>query len=183
MTKLFHALDLIIVIIIVIVVVALAAMQQISTFHLSLFLVGCLVGTLWEFPLHFGGPRYSRNPIFTSLSQFPLPAILQPALHCIWDGALFMVGVWLAEQVTPVPHFDQFRWQAVLALLVWGVGSAVVIECVGTMGGWVYSVRRWNPVLFRFNQQNITLLPIAIWTAAPLLFYALALVIFRGIQP
>lgn len=157
--------------------IVLFVSQQISSFHLALFVVGCLVGALWEFPLHFAGPEYSSDPIFVSLTEFPLPPIMQPILHCVWDGALFMIGVWLIHNLTPNPYFAQFQLAEVGILLVWGLLSAIVIECVGTMGGWVYTVRSWNPVLFRFNEQNITLLPIAIWTMAPPIFYGLALVI------
>ncbi len=174
---LFHTLDLVIGVFIIALITALIATQQISTTYLTLFIAGCLIGTLWEFPLHFAGPKYSSNPIYTSLSDFPLPAPLQPALHCIWDGAIFMIGFWLVQQITPTPHFDQFQWDELLVLVAWGLGSAILVECVGTMGGWVYNVRRWNPVLFKFNQQNITFLPIAIWGGAPVLFYGVALLI------
>lgn len=180
MKKIFHALDVVIVIVILAIVITLVVLQQIQPFHLTLFIVGCLVGTLWELPLHFAGPKYSSDPIFTPITHFPLPAILQPLLHCIWDGAIFMIGVWLMEQFTPAPHFDQFQWNELLVLMAWGIGSAIVVECIGTMGGWVYTVRRWNPVLFRFNGQNITLLPIAIWGIAPIVFYVLALIIFQS---
>jgi hypothetical protein len=177
MKKVFHALDLIIGISIMILVVSLILLQRIDSFHLTLFIIGCLVGTLWELPLHFAGPRYSDNPIYTAITPFPLTPVLQPLLHCIWDGAIFMIGVWLVEQATPGPNFEQFQWGELLVLIAWGISSAIVVECAGTMGGWVYAVRRWNPVLFRFNGQNITLLPIAIWGLAPVVFYTLALIL------
>jgi hypothetical protein len=171
----FYIIDLMIGAGILLAVAGLYTTGRMSRFKLWLFIAGCVIGAFWEFPLHFAGPEYSDDPIYIQLTEFPLPPILQPALHCIWDGALFLISALLVERFTGPPHFTRFRWPELSVLLIWGLASALVIELIGSMGGWVYTVRWWNPALIEVNSGAITLLPLLIWTVAPIVFYVVAL--------
>ncbi|MCA9912946.1 MAG: hypothetical protein KC496_06340 [Anaerolineae bacterium] len=171
----FYSVDVLSSIGIVASILMLWLMGRLSTTLLRLFVVGCLIGTLWEFPLHFLGPEYSDNPIYIQLTEFPLLPILQPALHCLWDGAIFLVGIGLVWRPTPAPHFSRFRWDELAVLMLWGLGSAIVVELVGSMGGWIYVESWWNPALFWVNSGAITLLPLMIWLVAPMVFYGAVL--------
>ena len=60
-------------------------------------------------------------------------------------------------------------------MVIWGISSALIIEVVGSMGGWIYTTRWWNPALFQVNAGSITLLPLMIWGISPIIFYGIAL--------
>lgn len=180
---LFHAADLLLAALIALILVALVLTRRVGRFELALFAAGMLLGAVWEFTFHFNGPLYRpEDPLFVHTSEWPLPPILQPAVHCLWDGGLFLVGVWWVRRLTPAPHFARFRWGELLVLGVWGVGSALLVEVVGSVS-WYYVPRPWNPALFTLNDAPITLLPIATWAVAMLVFYAVALWLRPRILP
>ena len=135
------------------------------------FWMGAAIGLLWEVPLHFAGPYYHTNPLWVNLTPWPLPPLLQPVIHALWDGGIFLVGVGLVRLVCRSPHFIHFRAREVLVLVLWGVGSALVVELSANGTSWLYHARPWNPVLFTLGGVPYTALPIIIWMIAPLLFY------------
>jgi hypothetical protein len=61
-------------------------------------------------------------------------------------------------------------------MVLWGQLSELAVELVGSNGAlWEYQGTWYNPVLFRVNDYNITLLPQLVWLAAPVVFYFAAL--------
>lgn len=176
----FHVIDVAIALMIPFCVWMLHRRGKIDRFAVRLFGLGCALGAIWELALHFHGPAYTDRPVFLQLSEWPLPAILQPLLHAVWDGGIFLLGVWWVHLGCAHPCFVRFRPCELGVLLMWGVGSALAVEVSASAGGWVYVPSDWNPVLFLHAGRPITLLPIAIWTVAPIVFYALALRLARS---
>ena len=56
------------------------------------FMIGCLIGSTWEFTFHFLGDEFAY-----AVKQWPLGLSGWPKKlsHSIWDGGLFMFGIWL----------------------------------------------------------------------------------------
>ncbi len=113
-------------------------------------------------------------------SPNPFPLIFLSLLHTLWDGALFLVGVGLVYLICKPPHLTKFRWSELSVLLIWGVSSELAVELTATYSSlWEYQRKWWNPVLFKFNNQNITLIPQLVWLVAPIIFYLMALPLNR----
>jgi len=55
-------------------------------------MIGCLIGSTWEFTFHFLGDEFAY-----AVKQWPLGLSGWPKQlsHSIWDGGLFMFGIWL----------------------------------------------------------------------------------------
>ena len=154
---------------------------RISRYVWALFWVGCLIGATWEFTFHFMGPEYTDQPIYQLLNEWPLPPLLLPVTHSLWDGGLFLIGMALVYQLTEAPHFTRWNWRQLGVMVGWGITSAVTIEIMGAVGGgWVYIPQPWNPQIFTINGSAITLAPILIWTVAPIVFYVVALALRLG---
>ncbi|MCU0494089.1 MAG: hypothetical protein MUD01_21070, partial [Chloroflexaceae bacterium] len=83
-----------------------------------------------------------------------------------------VVGALLVDRLCPPPTFTRFRWRELLVLISWGIGSALLVEILGSWGGWAYVPRWWNPALFALGGPPITLLPVATWAVAPVLLHA-----------
>ncbi len=147
-----------------------------SPFVWYMFWTGVLIGLTWELSFHFMGPEYSSDPLFTVSDPYPLLPILQPLLHSLWDGGLFMIGTLIVHIFCKSPRLHKFRWQELGVLLAWGLCSSLVIEIMAAIGGlWEYVPRWWNPVLFIINGNKVTLLPHLVWSVAPIVFYFCAL--------
>lgn len=182
MFRAFFIVDIVVGLLILLAILVLALTGRLRRFYGVLFVVGCIIGAMWEFPVHFLGPHYMDDPIYRQLTAFPLHPILQPALHCIWDGALFLSGVWLIERLTPPPHFERFRWRELSILMIWGASSALAIEFIGSFGGWVYVPYWWNPAIISLPNGAITLLPLVLWAVAAAGFYRLVLMVHSQLR-
>lgn len=149
---------------------------RIDRFQLCLFWVGVTLGLTWEFPMSWLN-QYSETHAVARFIR-PLPTHFSAIIifHSLWDGGLFLLGVWVVKLVCRNPHFERFRVCELAALLVWGQVSELWVELTSTFsGGWAYITYWWNPSLFVFNGHDITLLPQLIWLAAPVVFYFIAL--------
>jgi len=164
-------LDIIIAIIVVIFFLCYPASTKLDR---QLFWLGCRLGALWEFPLYFIGPEFSDTPPYRLLVAFPVHPILQPISHSFWDGALFMIGIYLIRQMLPNNPFLPFNWKALGVYVLWGIGSALTLEIIGSMGIWEYIPNQWNVVLFQVKGKNITSLAPLTWTIAPIIHYSIA---------
>jgi hypothetical protein len=123
---------------------------------------------------------YSDDPTYISLTNFPLPPILQPVLHSLWDGGLFLAGLALVWLLCPPPHLQCFSWKELFVLLVWGQVQELAVELAATSAGaWTFTPRWWNPILFESGEGVITLAPQLIWFVAPIVFYLVALRVHR----
>ena len=147
------------------------------------FWLGTLFGLTWELPFHLLGPEYQADPLFVLLRPWPLPPILQPLLHALWDGGIFVVGVLLVGLLCPAPTFSRFRWRELVVLVAWGIGSALAVEVAGSWGGWAYVPRWWNPAFFAAGGAPVTLLPIAVWAAAPMALYMAMIALSASVAP
>ncbi|PKL38416.1 MAG: hypothetical protein CVV44_11050 [Spirochaetae bacterium HGW-Spirochaetae-1] len=163
-------------------VTVLYRVNKITRFTWHMFWIGCLIGLLWEIPLStLDG--LGVVDIFNFTSPPPVHFTVIIISHTLWDGGLFLLGVWLVNLFCEEPRFDVFKWKELLVLLVWGQVQELAVELLSTgNNGWEYNALWWNPVMFLFNGHNITLIPQLIWLAAPVLFYFMALLLRRSLR-
>ena len=137
---------------------------------------GCIVGALWEYPLHFAGPLYLDDPVYAQNVAFPVHPMLQPLVHSLWDGLIFLVGRWLLLLLRMRAALLEFTWPALGVLVAWGQGQSWLVELSASGGsGWHYVPRWWNPALISAGGTPVTLLPHLIWLVAPWVHYRLVL--------
>ena len=138
------------------------------------FWVGCLIGSVWEFSFMLLGPSfaYSVNPWPFGLSGWP-----KKLSHSIWDGGIFMVGVWLCQKlIQRRPLFTSFNWRELAIMEVWGVFQGFLVEYLFVGRVWFYVPLPWNPVIIPplpggASAVGYTLIPQLVWTIAPIVFY------------
>ncbi|TFG12821.1 hypothetical protein EU537_08335 [Candidatus Thorarchaeota archaeon] len=138
------------------------------------FLVGCLIGATWEFTFMVLGPdfAYSVNPWPWGLSGWP-----KKLSHSIWDGGIFMVGVWLCRKLlSNRPLFTQFDFRELSTMEIWGFFQGFLVEYLFVGRVWFYVPLPWNPVIIPplpggASEVGYTLIPQLIWTIAPIVFY------------
>ena len=97
--------------------------------------------------------------------------------HTLWDGAIFLVGVWLVRLFCRPPILEGFHWAQLALLVAWGQVTAFLVEfSSGLNGGWVFvEGYLWNPTLFRIGDHPITLLMQLTWFFASIAFYLVAI--------
>jgi hypothetical protein len=110
------------------VFVVLYRTHRIDRFSWAMFWIGCGIGALWEIPFYFIGPAFSSDPLYVLKTPIPYFLFLLHAVHCFWDGGLFMAGVLLVTKLCRRPHFASFRFQELAVLLFVG-------RTAGTCGG------------------------------------------------
>jgi hypothetical protein len=138
------------------------------------FLVGCLIGSTWEFTFMALGTSfaYSVNPWPWGLSGWP-----KKLSHSIWDGGIFMVGVWLCRKLlSNRPLFTKFDWRELSIMEIWGVFQGFLVEYLFVGRVWFYVPLPWNPVIIPplpggASEVGYTLIPQLVWTIAPIVFY------------
>lgn len=146
------------------------------------FWVGCLIGSIWEFTFMLLGPEfaYSVNPWPFGLSGWP-----KKLSHSIWDGGIFMVGVWLCQRfLSHRPLFVKFNWSELGIMEIWGLFQGFLVEYLFVGRVWFYVPLPWNPVIIPplpggASEVGYTLIPQLVWTIAPLVFYLCLLWIRR----
>jgi hypothetical protein len=153
--------------------------KRIAKYSWLLFWVGFILGLLWEVPLIIAN-EISPFPPARYIIPTPLPSpyssIVIIITHSLWDGGLFLLGVWFIQLICKKPILEKFKVSELLVLIIYGQISTLIVELLSTSSnGWEYNVYLWNPLLFIFNGHNITLLPQLIWLAAPIVFYFIAL--------
>jgi hypothetical protein len=160
-------------------VTVLYAAKRISAFTWKLFWIGVAIGLTWEVPLStLDG--LGIVDIFSFAIPPPAHFIVIIISHTFWDGGLFLAGVLLVNLLCSAPHFASFSARELVLLLAWGQAQELGVELLSTgSGGWAYNPSWWNPSLFMFNGQHITLAPQLIWLAAPVVFYFAALAVKR----
>lgn len=150
---------------------------RISRFVWRLFWVGCALGLTWEIPMFVLSAADTGLPLLVWVRPLPAHYLVFMLSHTLWDGGLFLIGVWLVHRLCPAPTFRVFRWQELAVLLIYGQVSELLVELSSTYNhGWAFiDDYPWNPTLFRFNGLPITLLPQLVWLIAPIAFYLIAL--------
>lgn len=137
------------------------------------FWMGTLIGIVWEAPIFVLSAESASLPIIRWLTPFPMHYVVFMLAHAFWDGGLLLVGVGLCRLVCPPGWERRFEPRAMAVMLGWGQVQELAVELSSiASGGWVYvSAYGWNPTLFHFRGEPITLLPQLIWVVAPVLFY------------
>lgn len=148
---------------------------RIGRFFWILFWVGFGLGLTWEVPLSTLNQYSELHAAARFIRPLPTHFTVLILMHSFWDGGLFLLGVGIVHLICRPPRFTRFRWCELAVLLVWGQASELGVELTSTFGeAWVYIPRPWNPSLFHFHGQPITLLPQLIWLVAPVIFYGIA---------
>jgi hypothetical protein len=172
----FYAIDFAVAVAAPLIAYALYRSGRIDRFMWGLFWLGFVIGLTWEVPMQILNQmgdalavhRYTRPP--------PVHFFWIIVSHSSWDGGLFLLGVGLMRLIGREPVLMRFRPIELAVLIGWGQASELWVELTSVSGeAWFYIVRPWNPALFRFNGQEITLMPQLIWLAAPVVFYFIAL--------
>ncbi len=160
-------------------VILLRVTRRIQRVTWILYWVGFILGLCWELPMSIAneiGVPYAPARFITPL---PVHYSVIVITHSWWDGGLFLVGLWLVMKLCKEPPFDTFRFQDLGVMIAWGQVSELLVELSSTYaGGWEFIEHWWNPVLFRFNGHNITLLPQLIWLVASVVFYLIVIRVY-----
>lgn len=150
--------------------------RRIDRFYWALFWIGFGLGLTWEAPMQVLNQLGPALAVHSYTRPPPAPFSVIIVMHSFWDGGLFLMGAGLARWLSGPAAFTRFRFLELAALVVWGQASELWVELTSTSGeAWAYIARPWNPALFHFHGQPITLLPQLIWLAAPVVFYFIAL--------
>ena len=141
-----------------------------------LFWVGFILGLCFEIPLSVTNAFSKTMPFAYFIRPLPVPFSVLIVMHSFWDAGILLIGVLLVYLVSGADYFGKFKWRDLLVLLVWGQVSELAVELTSTYNrGWAYIPYWWNPLMFKFNGLDITLLLQIIWFVVPILFYAIAL--------
>lgn len=137
-----------------------------------LFWLGAAIGLAWEVPI-FVLSQHTSFPIISWIRPLPFHYIIFVIAHTLWDGGLFLIGVWIVRVFCPLPRFKQFKVKELAVFMIYGQISSLMVEISSVVNdGWVYVADHWwNPVLFELAGRPITLLPQLIWLAAPVVYY------------
>lgn len=149
---------------------------KISRRDWRLFWYGVLIGLIWEIPI-FLLSRFSSYAIISWIRELPIHHLLFLVGHSLWDGLLFVSGVWLVGLLLRPPLLTRFRWSELLILVLWGEVTAFLVEFSSiTNDAWVWVEGHWwNPTLWSVGGHPITLAMQAIWFIAMIAFYFIAL--------
>ena len=152
--------------------------NSISSEYYTLFWIGCLIGSAWEFTFLFLGPEFLH-----SVKEWPygLGGWPRKLSHSIWDGGLFMVGIYFCKRYLPSPLFKSFNKKELGIMLSWGIFQELLVEYLFNGRVWIYEPLPWNPIIIPVLpgsaplSPGYTLIPQAVWVIAPLLFYLICL--------
>ena len=166
-------------VVILLIVYFLYKFNKINKYIWYLFWLGFFLGLCWELPLSIAN-EISNFPPARFIIPTPLPSPISMILiiitHSLWDGGLFLLGVWFVNLICKKPIFERFKPSEFIILIIYGQVSELIVELTSTFSNaWEYIEYWWNPTLFLFNGHNITLLPQIIWLVAPIVFYFIAL--------
>ena len=171
----FYLIDFALATLIFLTVLILYLTKRIQKFTWYLYWVGFGLGMIWEFSMVF----LTEMGIFVFyIYHTPPPThfMVTVITHSLWDGGIFLVGYALIKLIYKEEILERFNLKELTILLIWGQIQEFAVEMISTYSNaWEYIVYWWNPVLFIFNGQNITLWPQIIWFLAPIAFYIIAL--------
>lgn len=141
-----------------------------------LFWLGALIGLTWEAPF-FLLSRLSAYPVVEWIREPPVHYLIYLVGHTLWDGALFLTGVWLVRIICKAPVMTEFRWLELATLLFWGQLTAILVEYSAVSNeAWSFIDSYWfNPTMIQLEAGAITWMMQVIWLPACILFYFIAL--------
>tara|TARA_B100000959_G_C14988871_1_gene626831 strand:- start:3323 stop:3895 length:573 start_codon:yes stop_codon:yes gene_type:complete len=154
--------------------------RTINKTYYIMFWIGCLIGSIWEFTFLYLGPEFVH-----SVKEWPwgLGGWPRKISHSLWDGGLFMVGVFICEKYLKGPLFKQFESSELCIFLSWGIFQELLVEYLFNGRVWIYEPLSWNPVIIPRLPGSAqlcpgyTLIPQAVWVVAPIIFYLIFLMI------
>jgi hypothetical protein len=147
---------------------------RIEKFQWHAFWIGVLVGSTWEIPIFVLSGESTSLPLVTWIRPLSAHYAIFMVSHSLWDGLLFVIGVWLIYGICRKPVLQRFRWPEMIVLLIWGQISELLVELSSTGNdGWVFVDYAWNPAIFQFNGHPITCLMQVLWAAASIGYYLL----------
>ena len=145
--------------------------------EILLLIWGVLLGSAFEVFIGLQGSEFLSVKL-----DWPLPHFTLLMCHSVWDGGLFMAGVFLAHFILRKPIRQiatSFDWRELSIMVAWGAVSAFVVELIGNGNIWEYHPQDWNPVWIRVGEQGYTAFIQIVWLVVPLVFYLGALAISR----
>ncbi|MDG1525132.1 MAG: hypothetical protein P8Q90_03575 [Candidatus Thalassarchaeaceae archaeon] len=142
--------------------------------YLYAFWLGTLIGSTWEFTFLFLGPEFLHGAVDWPWGLDGWP---RKVSHSIWDGAIFMFGVYLCHLLLDGELFQRFESKELGIMWGWGLSQELLVEYLFNGRVWIYEPLSWNPVIIPTipgsapMSPGYTLIPQAVWVIAPILFY------------
>lgn len=169
------ALDYLVAVLILIVVSLFYFTEKLNKDLWILFWIGFVLGLIWEIPI--GLSRELGAPLAVFVKPRPvLPFPLHSIMHSLWDGGIFLIGIYLVYYLKNSPHFKKFDKIELIIFIIWGQVQSVIFEIASLIIGlWNYIPNWWNPSLFDLDGHHFTLLPQLIWIVASIIFYFITL--------
>ncbi|MDP6878562.1 MAG: hypothetical protein QGI18_08185 [Candidatus Marinimicrobia bacterium] len=155
----------------------------ISSEYYRLFWVGCVIGASWEFTFLFLGDEFLHS---VKVWPYGLNGWPRKLSHSIWDGGIFMVGIYLCKKYLKGPLFTLFNKNELMIMLSWGIFQELLVEYLFNGRVWIYEPLPWNPIIIpklpgsALLSPGYTLIPQAIWIIAPIIFYFICLKIMKN---
>jgi hypothetical protein len=164
-----------------ILLLVLIRFKRIDRLNWRIFWLGAFIGALWEFPI-FLLSKHSAIPIVAWIRPFPAHYLFYVLSHTLWDGALFLLGVWLIKAICRPPVLVNSRWRELWVLVAWGQISAFVVEFSAVSNdAWAFiDAYWWNPGILAVGEYSVTLMMQVIWLLVVAPFYLILLWMKRG---
>ena len=83
------------------------------------FWLGVLVGLTWEIPIFVLSGESTSVPLVTWVRPLISHYLVFMISHALWDGLLFVIGVWLVYGICRRPVLQRFRWSEMIVLVIW----------------------------------------------------------------
>jgi hypothetical protein len=154
----------------------------ISDQYSTLFIIGCIIGASWEFTFLYLGDEFVHS---VKVWPYGLGGWPRKLSHSIWDGGIFMAGIYLCKKYLQGPLFLSFNKNEFLIMFTWGIFQELLVEYLFNGRVWIYEPLPWNPVIIPALPGSATLcpgytlIPQAIWVIAPIIFYLVCLKVFQ----
>jgi hypothetical protein len=171
----YYALDLLLALSFPVVVWGLCRRGILPRRAWTLFWMGAALGLTWEVPI-FAMSAWTGLPVVQWPAPLPAHPVVFIVAHSLWDGALLLGGYGLAVLLERRSGRSPTSAAGLMVQLGWGQATEIAVETSAIVAGtWVYvDGLSYNPVLFRFLGEPITLGPQLVWVIAPLVFAHLA---------
>ena len=138
------------------------------------FTLGVLVGFTWELPIFVGSFATADHATIAFSRAPPVHWAVLMISHTLWDGSLFLVGCWLVRLSLGPDTLRRFHGGQLLLFVAYGQAQALAVEMSSTgNNAWYFVDLWWNPPMFQFNGQNITIFPHLFWIWGSLVYYFL----------
>ena len=175
-------LDYIAALLILLSVALLYVKKKINKNTWILYWVGVGIGLLWEIPI--GLSREMGFPLAEFIKPRPvLPFPLHSIMHSLWDGGIFLVGIYLVFKLLSSPYFKTVNKNELMIFILWGQVQSVILEIASLVVGlWNYIPTWFNPSIFEINEHYFTLYPKYVWLFGSIIFYFITLKLYPNLE-